>query len=73
VLAGTLTLPNGKGPFPAAALITGLSPHHRNNGDPPWMILRDVADALSRKGVAALRVDDRGPASAIPSCPTRAA
>lgn len=60
VLAGTLTLPAGHGPFGAAILITGLSPHERNNGDPPWMPFRDIADALSRRGIAVLRVDDRG-------------
>jgi dienelactone hydrolase len=60
VLAGTLTLPMGAGPFPGAVLITGLSPHERNNGAPPWMPLRDVSDALSRQGIAVLRVDDRG-------------
>ena len=60
VLAGTLTVPPGRGPFPAAVLITGLSPHNRNNGDPPWMPLRDIADALSRHGLVVLRVDDRG-------------
>lgn len=60
VLAGTLTVPLGKGPFPAAVLITGLSANNRNNGDPPWMPLRDLADALSRHGIVVLRVDDRG-------------
>jgi dienelactone hydrolase len=60
VLAGTLTIPPGPGPFPGAVLITGLSPHERNNGAPPWMPFRDLADALSRHGVAVLRVDDRG-------------
>jgi dienelactone hydrolase len=60
VLAGTLTTPAGRGPFPAAVLITGLSPNDRNNGEPPWMPLRDIADALSRQGIAVLRVDDRG-------------
>jgi dienelactone hydrolase len=60
VLAGTLTTPNGKGPFPAAVLITGLSPSERNGGEPPWMPLRDLADALTRAGIAVLRVDDRG-------------
>lgn len=60
VLAGTLTEPAGAGPFPAAVLITGLSPHERNNGDAPWMPFRDVADALTRHGFAVLRVDDRG-------------
>jgi len=60
VLAGTLTLPARQGPTPAAVLITGLSPHERNNGDPPWMTFRDIADALTRAGIAVLRVDDRG-------------
>jgi hypothetical protein len=45
---------------PAAVLITGLSPHERNNGDAPWMTFRDVSDVLTRAGIAVLRVDDRG-------------
>jgi uncharacterized protein len=61
VLAGTLTTPaKGSGKFPAAVLITGLSPSERNGGMPPWMPLRDLADALTRAGVTVLRVDDRG-------------
>lgn len=60
VLAGTLTAPVHTGRIPAAVLITGLSPHERNNGDAPWMTFRDIADALGRVGIAALRVDDRG-------------
>lgn len=60
VLAGTLTIPPGRGPFPAAVLITGLSPNDRNEGRPPWMALRDLADAYTRRGIVVLRVDDRG-------------
>jgi uncharacterized protein len=61
VLAGTLTTPKGAhGNLPAAVLITGLSPSERNGGQPPWMPLRDLADALTRVGIAVLRVDDRG-------------
>jgi hypothetical protein len=60
VLAGTLTTPLSGKAVPAALLITGLSPHERNNGQPPWMLLRDFADALTRAGIAVLRVDDRG-------------
>jgi dienelactone hydrolase len=61
VLAGTFTTPlHSNGPTPAAVLITGLSPHERNNGQPPWMPFRDIADALTRAGIAVLRVDDRG-------------
>jgi uncharacterized protein len=60
VLSGTLTVPLGKGNVPAAVLITGLSPHERNNGEAPWMPFRDIADFLTRAGIAVLRVDDRG-------------
>ncbi len=60
VLAGTLTIPRGHGRFPAAVLITGLSANNRDNGTPPWMPLRDLADALTRARIAVLRVDDRG-------------
>ena len=59
-LAGTLTTPLHGGLVPAAVLITGLSPAERNGGMPPWMPLRDLADALTRAGIAVLRVDDRG-------------
>jgi uncharacterized protein len=60
VLAGTLTVPAQTGSMAAALLITGLSPHERNNGAAPWMPFRDIADALTRAGIAVLRVDDRG-------------
>jgi dienelactone hydrolase len=61
VLAGTLTTPlKHKTVMPAAVVITGLSPHERNNGQPPWMPFRDIADTLTRAGFAVLRVDDRG-------------
>jgi pimeloyl-ACP methyl ester carboxylesterase len=59
-LAGTLTMPLHGELVPAAVLITGLSPAERNGGMPPWMPLRDLADALTRAGIAVLRVDDRG-------------
>jgi pimeloyl-ACP methyl ester carboxylesterase len=59
-LAGTLTLPPGKGPFPAAILISGSGPQDRDETifeHRPFLVL---ADALTRRGVALLRVDDRG-------------
>jgi pimeloyl-ACP methyl ester carboxylesterase len=59
-LAGTLTLPGGKGPFPAVILITGSGPQDRDEsilGHKPFLVL---ADYLTRRGVAVLRVDDRG-------------
>ena len=59
-LAGTLTLPPGDGPFPAAILITGSGPHDRDEtlyGHKPFAVW---ADALTRRGIAVLRYDDRG-------------
>jgi uncharacterized protein len=59
-LAGTLTLPAGQGPFPAVLLITGSGPQDRDEtilGHRPFLV---IADALSRRGIAVLRVDDRG-------------
>jgi len=58
--AGTLTLPSGKGSFPSVLLITGSGPQDRNEtifGHYPFLVL---ADYLTRKGIAVLRVDDRG-------------
>lgn len=60
VLAGTLTLPQGEGPFPAALLITGSGAQDRDElifGHKPFKV---IADYLTRKGIAVLRVDDRG-------------
>jgi len=59
-LAGTLTKPQGNGPFPAVILITGSGPQDRDEslmGHKPFWIL---ADYLTRKGIAVLRYDDRG-------------
>lgn len=59
-LAGTLTLPEGKGPFAAVILISGSGQQDRNEEiflhKPFWVL----ADALTRRGLAVLRVDDRG-------------
>jgi uncharacterized protein len=59
-LAGTLTMPNGKGPFKAVIMITGSGAQNRNEelmGHKPFLI---IADYLSRNGIAVLRYDDRG-------------
>jgi pimeloyl-ACP methyl ester carboxylesterase len=59
-LAGTLTVPDGDGPFPAAIMITGSGPENRDEevfGHKPFLI---IADYLSRRGIAVLRLDDRG-------------
>ncbi len=59
-LAGTLTLPEGNGPFPGAILISGSGPQDRDEtvwGHKPFAVL---ADHLTRQGIAVLRYDDRG-------------
>ncbi|MGE5182398.1 MAG: alpha/beta hydrolase family protein [Acidobacteriota bacterium] len=60
VLAGTLTRPTRGGRVPAVVMITGISKHERNEGNPPYTPFRDLADVLGRAGIAVLRVDDRG-------------
>lgn len=63
-LAGTLTLPkNAAGPVPAVVLITGSGPQDRDahmDLIPDYRFFRQVADSLSRRGMAVLRMDDRG-------------
>lgn len=59
-LAGTLTLPPGRGPVPAVVLVSGSGPQDRDAsmvGHRPFLVL---ADYLTRSGVAVLRTDDRG-------------
>jgi len=59
-LAGTLTLPEDGGPFPAALLITGSGSQDRDETifqHKPFLV---IADHLTRSGIAVLRVDDRG-------------
>ena len=59
-LAATLTIPQGKGPFPGVVLITGSGPQDRDEtllGHKPFLILSDY---LTRHGIAVLRADDRG-------------
>jgi len=59
-LAGTLTLPRGAGPFPAAILISGSGPHDRDEavaGHRPFLV---ISDYLTRHGLAVLRYDKRG-------------
>ncbi|HII81653.1 MAG TPA: alpha/beta fold hydrolase [Methanosarcina sp.] len=59
-LAGTLTVPQSEGPFPAVILISGSGPQNRDEeilGHRPFLVLSDY---LTRRGIAVLRVDDRG-------------
>lgn len=59
-LAGTLSLPNGKGPFAAVVLVTGSGQQNRDEeimGHKPFLV---ISDFLVRNGIAVLRYDDRG-------------
>jgi pimeloyl-ACP methyl ester carboxylesterase len=59
-LAGTLTLPQERGVFPAVILISGSGPQNRDEelmGHKPFLVLSDY---LTRNGIAVLRFDDRG-------------
>lgn len=61
-LAGTLTVPEGRGPFPTAILITGSGAQDRDEtmlNHKPFAV---IADHLTRAGFAVLRFDDRGTA-----------
>jgi pimeloyl-ACP methyl ester carboxylesterase len=59
-LAGTLTLPRGQGPFPAAVMITGSGAQDRDETILGHKSFWVIADYLTRRGIAILRVDDRG-------------
>lgn len=64
-LAGTLTMPRhaAGARMPAVVLITGSGAQDRDEGTPylaKWRPFREIADTLSRRGVAVLRLDDRG-------------
>lgn len=59
-LAGTLTLPNSTGRFPAALLISGSGPNTRNETVAGHKIFLAIADYLTRHGIVVLRYDKRG-------------
>jgi dienelactone hydrolase len=63
-LGGTLTMPtNSKPPFAAVVTITGSGQQDRDEFIPyagGIRLFAQVADTLSRRGIAVLRLDDRG-------------
>lgn len=59
-LAGTLTTPRGSGAYPVVILLSGSGQQDRNEtifGHKPFLVLSDY---LTRRGIAVLRLDDRG-------------
>ncbi len=64
-LAGTLTLPKSASraqPVGAIVTVTGSGPQDRDEalGLPGFRPFRQMADSLARRGIAVLRMDDRG-------------
>jgi uncharacterized protein len=65
-LAGTLTMPKVRSGarLPAVVLITGSGPEDRDESSAllpaEYRPFRDIADTLTRRGIAVLRLDDRG-------------
>ena len=59
-LAGTLTVPQGAGPFPAVVLVSGSGPNTRNEPIMSHQLFLVLADHLTRHGIAVLRYDKRG-------------
>ena len=64
ILVGTLTIPKDVNHLlPGVVLITGSSPQNRDYSPAyytEYRLFRQIADALSRRGIAVLRMDDRG-------------
>ncbi|MDR0659595.1 MAG: alpha/beta hydrolase [Prevotellaceae bacterium] len=59
-LAGTITIPEGRGKYPAVVLVSGSGSQDRNEevlDHRPFLVLSDY---LTRNGIAVLRYDDRG-------------
>ena len=59
IITGSLTLPEGEGPFPAVILVQGSGPSDRNEQIGPNLPFMDLAEQLSAQGIAVLRYDKR--------------
>lgn len=58
-LPGTLTLPEGSGPFPAVVLIHGSGPNDRDERIGSLTPFKDIAEGLNKLGIAVYRFDKR--------------
>jgi len=58
-LPGTLTVPNGKGPWPAIVLVHGSGPNDRDESVGGVKVFRDLAEGLATRGIVVLRYDKR--------------
>ncbi len=60
VISGTLTVPEGNGPFPGVVLLSGSGLQDRDETVFGFKVFGVLADSLTRNGIAVLRCDDRG-------------
>lgn len=58
-LPGTISMPEGEGPFAAVVLVHGSGPHDRDETMGPNRPFRDLAWGLASQGIAALRYEKR--------------
>ena len=59
LLPGTLTIPDGDGPFPAVVLVHGSGPNDRDETIGPNKPFKDLAWGLASRGIAVLRYEKR--------------
>lgn len=61
-LTGTLTLPNGPGPYPLVLIIAGSGPVNRDGNQPGMKpdTYKQLAAGLAKQGIASVRYDKRG-------------
>jgi dienelactone hydrolase len=59
LLKGTLSVPTGKGPFPAVVLVHGSGPNDRDESIGANKPFRDIAEGLASRGIVVLRYDKR--------------
>ncbi|OTY12883.1 hydrolase [Bacillus mycoides] len=58
-LPGTLSIPKGKGPFPAVILVHGAGAADQDSATYALKPFRDLAEGLASKGIAVLRYNKR--------------
>ncbi|KKO54525.1 hypothetical protein XI25_06280 [Paenibacillus sp. DMB20] len=66
-LPGTLTIPKGKGPYPAVVLVHGSGPNDRDNSIGGSKAFRDLAVGLANHNIAVLRYEKRTREHAVKS------
>ena len=74
ILAGTVELPEGCGPFPTVLILAGSGPTDRdgNSADGSGVdTLRLLAEALAERGIASVRYDKAGVAASRAAAPAR--